>query len=75
MNKEDFKPYFGEQGWRNFVTLNMLKPFVDDAYIPVIRSKGYTNRERFFEEANRYIDFTTEFINQRAIAIVQYLKV
>lgn len=81
LNKETFRSFYGEQGWRNFITLNLLQPFVDNAYVPVVRSKGYTywrggytNRDRFFEEANRYIDFTTKFVNWRAINIIRCLK-
>ncbi len=81
LNKEDFEPYYGEEGWKRFIDKNMLEYYVDDEYKPVVSSKGYTywrggytNKYRFFEECNRYIDFSTKIINERARRMINILK-
>ena len=80
-NDDDFEPFYGEEGWRRFIDGNMLEYYVDDAYQPVISSKGYTfwrseytNRKRFFDECHRYIDFSTEVINDRARRMIEKIK-
>ena len=82
LNQDDFLPFYGEDGWEKFIDGNMLEYYVDDSYTPIISSKGYvywrsgyTNRERFFEECNRYMDFATGFIHSRAIRMIDMLKV
>lgn len=82
LNKEDFLPFYGEDGWKRFIDGNFLEYYVDGDYVPVIASKGYTwwrggyiNKERFFKEANRYIDRSTEIIKNRGERIVEKLKV
>lgn len=81
LNRKYFLPFYGEQGWRNFIDGNMLEYYVDDKYVPIITSKGYTywrggytNRSRFFEECHRYMDFSTNIINDRAKRIIDKLK-
>ena len=81
LNKEDFDPYFGEEGWKRFIDMNMLEYYVDVEYKPVITSKGYTywrggytNKERFFAECHRYIDFSTKIINERAKRMIDILE-
>ncbi len=81
LNCKYFSPFWGEQGWRKFIEGNMLEYYVDENYIPVISSKGYTywrggyiNRDRFFEECHRYMDFTTNIINDRAQRMIEKLK-
>lgn len=81
LNRDDFKPFFGVDGWKRFIDGNMLEYYVDDNYLPVIKSKGYTwwrggytNKERFFQEANRYIDDSTTIIKSRGKRIVNYIK-
>lgn len=81
LNDEDFAPFYGEEGWRRFVDGNMLEYYVDDNYQPVISSKGYTywrggytNRDRFFAECRRYIDFSTKIINDRSRRIIEKIK-
>ena len=81
LNDEDFAPYYGEDGWQLFIEKNMLEYYVDDSYRPVISSKGYTfwrggytNRERFFTECYRYIDFSVEIINDRAKRMIDIIK-
>ena len=73
LNNEDFEPFYGKEGWRRFIDGNMLEYYVDDDYQPIVSSKGYTfwrggytNRERFFAECHRYIEFSTMVINDRA---------
>ena len=51
------------------------------AYVPVVRSKGYTywrggytNRERFIAECHRYIDDSTEIIKNRARLMIDKFK-
>ena len=72
LNSEDFEPYYGEEGWWRFINLNMLEYYVNIVYEPVVSSLGYTywrggytNKERFFAECHRYIDFSTSIINDR----------
>lgn len=81
LNQDDFLPFYGEEGWRHFIDGNMLEYYVDESYIPVISSKGYvywrggyTNRNRFFEECNRYIDFATDVIHGRAKRMIEVLQ-
>ena len=81
LNDEDFAPFYGEEGWRRFIRLNMLDDYVDTNFIPVISSKGYTywrggytNRERFLAECHRYIDFSTQVINNRASRMIEKIK-
>lgn len=82
INDEDFKPYYGMEGWKHFVDLNMLEYYVDDNYKPIVKSKGYTywrggytNRDRFFAECHRYIDDSTRIINLRAKRMLEKIKV
>nr|WP_303118221.1 hypothetical protein [uncultured Prevotella sp.] len=79
-NKECFTPFYGESGWKSFVDGNLLDYYVDDNYQPILTSKGFTywqsgynNREHFFAEANRYIDFATAIIKDRAQRIIEIL--
>lgn len=81
LNKEDFLPFYGEEGWRMFIESNMLEYYVDDDFKPQITSKGYTywrggytNRDRFYEECNRYIDFSTKIIIDRARRMIDIIK-
>lgn len=81
INKDDFKPYFGEDGWRKFIVNNMLEDYVDKNYLPIIKSKGYTywriiytNRKRYFKECNRYIDDSTDIIMSRGRRMIEMLK-
>lgn len=81
LNKDDFNPYFGEEGWHKFIINNMLEDYVDEHFLPVIKSKGYTywriiytNRERYFKECNRYIDDSTNIIMSRGKRIIEKLK-
>ena len=81
LNKEDFMPFYGKDGWANFVDGNLLMDYVDSDYVPIVRSKGYTywrggytNRERFISECHRYIDDSTAIINKRAIAIINKIR-
>ena len=82
LNKEDFQPFYGEEGWHKFIDSHYLEYYVDGNYVPIVTSKGYTwwrggyiNKERFFKEANRYIDRSTEIIRNRGERIVEKLKV
>lgn len=81
LNKQDFKPFYGKEGWIKFVDGNILTNYVDSNYIPNIRSKGYTywrggytNRDRFLQECHRYIDESTEIINDRAKIMIDRIK-
>ena len=81
VNDEYFKPFYGEEGWRRFISENMLEYYVDANYIPIITSKGYTycrggytNKYRFFEECNRYIDFSLYIIKNRANRIITAIQ-
>ena len=81
LNKEDFMPFYGKEGWAKFVEGNLLMDYVDSGYVPVVRSKGYTywrggytNRDRFIAECHRYIDDSTEIINTRASLMIKTLK-
>lgn len=80
LNSEDFEPYYGEEGWRRFINLNMLEYYVNIVYEPVVSSLGYTywrggytNKERFFAECHRYIDFSTSIINDRAKRMIDII--
>ena len=42
LNKEDFMPFYGKDGWAKFVDGNLLMDYVDSGYVPIVRSKGYT---------------------------------
>ena len=60
---------------------NLLIDYVASDYVPVVRSKGYTywrggytNRDRFIAECHRYIDDSTEVINNRARYMIETLK-
>lgn len=77
LNDEDFLPFYGAEGWKDFIHLNMLEYYVDASCDPIVLSKGYTywrggytNRERFFAECHRYIDCSTHIINDRARRMV-----
>lgn len=81
LNQDDFLPFYGPEGWKQFINGNMLEYYVDDSYTPIISSKGYvywrggyTNRNRFYEECNRYIDFATNLIHERAHRMIEVLK-
>lgn len=81
LNKEDFMPFYGKDGWIKFIQGNLLIDYVDTDYVPIIRSKGYTywrggytNRDRFIAECHRYIDESTEIINNRAKIIIERIK-
>ena len=81
LNNDDFQPFYGEEGWRSFIDLNMLEYYVDDDYKPIIKSRGYTywrggytNRDRFFEECHRYIDDSSRIINSRAQRMIEKIK-
>lgn len=80
LNSEDFEPYYGEEGWRRFINLNMLEYYVNIVYEPVVSSLGYTywrggytNKERFFAECHRYIDFSTSIFNDRAKRMIDII--
>ncbi len=81
LNHEDFAPFYGEEGWKRFIDMNMLEYYVDVEYKPVITSKGYTywrggytNKERFFAECYRYMDFSTDIINKRAGRMIEKIQ-
>ena len=81
LNMEDFKPFYGKEGWIRFIEGNLLDDYVDVEYVPVIRSKGYTywrggytNRKRFLTECVRYIDDSTTIINNRAKIIIERIS-
>ena len=81
LNKEDFVPFYGKEGWVKFVEGNLLMDYVDSGYVPVVRSKGYTywrggytNRGRFIAECRRYIDDSTEIINHRASLMIHKIE-
>ena len=81
LNKEDFMPFYGKNGWVKFVDGNLLMDYVDSDYVPIIRSKGYTywrggytNHDRFIAECHRYIDESTRIINNRAMIIIERIK-
>jgi len=81
LNKEDFIPFYGKNGWVKFVDGNLLMDYVNSDYVPVVRSKGYTywrggytNRDRFLSECHRYIDNSTEIIHKRAKTMIAILK-
>ena len=80
-NDEDFAPFYGEEGWRSFIDGNLLNDYVDADYLPVIKTKGYTwwrggyvNKQRYFAEANRYIDESTRIIHNRGKRMLNILK-
>lgn len=82
LNKKDFVPFYGKEGWAKFVEGNLLMDYVDSDSVPVVRSKGYTywrggytNRDRFIAECHRYIDDSTEIINHRAKLMIEKIKV
>ena len=81
LNKEDFMPFYGKNGWVKFVDGNLLMDYVDSDYVPIIRSKGYTywrggytNHDRFIAECHRYIDESTRIINNRAMIIIERIR-
>lgn len=81
LNGEDFAPFYGEEGWRSFVDGNLLNDYVDSNYLPIIKSKGYTwwrsgyvNKQRYFAEADRYIDDSTRIIQNRGMRMLDILK-
>ena len=81
LNEVDFAPFYGEEGWRRFIDGNILNDYVDADYQPIIKSKGYTwwrsgyvNKQRFFAEANRYIDDSTRIIHNRGKRMLDILK-
>ena len=59
----------------------MLNDYVDADFLPVVKSKGYTwwrggyvNKQRYFAEANRYIDDSTRVIHNRGKRMIEILK-
>ena len=81
LNDGDFRLFYGEKGWQRFIDGNLLEDYVDENCVPVIKSKGYTwwrggyiNRERFFNEAHRYIADSTHIIEHRGKRMVEILK-
>lgn len=80
-NDEDFASFYGEEGWCRFIDGNLLNDYVDADYLPVIKTKGYTwwrggyiNKQRYFAEANRYIDESTRIIHNRGKRMLDILK-
>lgn len=80
-NKDCFEPFYGETGWKNFIDGNLLGYYVYENYLPVLTSKGFTywqgsynNQKHFLAEANRYIDFSTAIIKDRAAKIIKILS-
>lgn len=80
-NDEDFAPFYGDKGWKRFIDKNMLEYYVDKNYVPKVTSKGYTywrggytNRERFLAECNRYIEFSTSVITDRAKRMINIIR-
>ncbi len=81
LNKEDFMPFYGKEGWVKFIDGNILNDYVEANYVPFIRSKGYTywrggytNRDRFFNECHRYIDDSNAIISHRAAVMIERIK-
>lgn len=81
LNEEDFAPFYGEEGWRRFIDGNLLHDYVNADYLPIIKSRGYTwwrggyvNKQRYFAEANRYIDESTRIIHNRGKRMLDMLK-
>lgn len=80
-NSEFFSPYFGDEGWRKFIDTHFLNEYVNDDYVPVIRSKGYfywktwyMTDEQYLEETVHYTQFATKVILGRANKIIETLK-
>lgn len=81
LNEDAFHPFFGIEGWENFIKGNMLEYYVDDNFVPIVSSKGYTwwrggytNRERFFLEAERYINESNRTILARGKRMIDKIK-
>lgn len=81
LNKDYFQPYYGYEGWKKYIDNNMLEYYVDENYNPIVSSRGYTfwlsgyvNKKHFFQEANRYIDFSTRVIMDRADRMIEKIK-
>lgn len=81
-NGKEFQCFYGQDGWKNFIDKNLLSYYVNEGYVPKLTSKGYvywrggyTNRDRFLEEANRYIDFASSIIHNRANRMIEILKI
>ncbi len=81
LNEEDFVPFYGEDGWCRFIDGYLLNDYVDADYLPIVKSKGYTwwrggyvNKQRYFTEANRYIDESTSIIHNRGKRMLDMLK-
>ena len=81
LNKEDFEPFYGKDGWIMFIEGNFLMDYVDSNYVPIVRSKGYTywrggytNRDRYIAECHRYIDESTDIIKNRAKIIIERIN-
>lgn len=79
-NHEAFKPFFGAIGFKKLATLLFLEDYLDDSGNPIVSSKGLyywkkgVSPEEYFEETNRFIDFSTEVINKRGRRMIAALK-
>lgn len=80
-NKDQFEMYYGEEGWKNYIRNNMLEYYCDEHFIPTLSSKGYTfwrncytSRDNYLKECERYLDFVTPIINERATRMIGIIK-
>jgi len=80
-NQDFFEPFFGLEGWKRYIDLHFLSGYVDEDYVPVIKSKGYyfwqkreMSNEQYCEEAERYILFSSDIISHRAAKMLEIIK-
>lgn len=80
-NNDQFDMYWGEDGWKDFIRNNMLEYYCDEYSIPILSSKGYTfwrncytTRGNYLKECERYLDFVTPIINERAKRMIDVIK-
>lgn len=79
-NRMPFLPYFGTVGFKKLITSLYLEDYLNKDGNPFILSKGFCwwqdtiDRDEYFAEAERYIDFSTHVIEKRGLRMIAALK-
>lgn len=79
-NRSALMPYFGTVGFRKLATLLLLEDYLNADGSPFVNSKGFywwqkgVDRDEYFAEAERFIDFSTQVIEKRGRRMIAALK-
>lgn len=79
-NNSALQPYFGTVGFKKLATTLLLEDYLNDDGSPFANSKGFywwqqgVDRDEYFAEAERFIDFSTQVIKNRGQRMIAALK-